>query len=104
LSDIYASLLALQSALTPVTVTTLKRAYYNMMLKTLKVTTNKLTENVLSINCVFQEAIIVSVATTIVPASQLKVPGSNLGTQSVGNKSALAVLFGAGQTAPGAVP
>lgn len=78
--------------LMPFNVVTPKRTYYNMMLQTLGMTTDKKTENVLAINATFQEVIIVPIAVTNVPPSQLKNPGSNAGVQNVGNKSALKSL------------
>lgn len=110
LSSIYQSLLALQqptpsptlsgtsllslgsappAALTPFIVTTPKRTYYNMLLVSLGCTTDKKTENVLSINASFQEVILVPITTTNVPASQLKNAGSNSGTQNAGEKSVI---------------
>jgi hypothetical protein len=92
LSDIYASLLLLQSQFTPFTCVTPKRTYYNMLLETLSQTTDKKTENVLSIAATFQEVIIVPVSTTLIPPSQLSNPGVNAGITNVGNKSALLSL------------
>lgn len=74
------------AALQVVTVTTPKRTYKNMVAKMIKCTTDKNTENILSIGITFQEVITVSVGLTDVPASQLKNPSSNAATQTVGNK------------------
>ena len=92
LSDIYQKLLTLQSDRTPFNVITPTRTYYNMLFAALGKTTDKKTENVLSINATFQEVIIVPVTTTVVPRSQLKNPGANGGTQNAGKKSALLSL------------
>jgi len=89
LATIYQNLLALQSTFTPFNVVTPKRTYYNMLFSALGQTTDKKTENCLAINATFQEVIIVPVATTVVPRSQLKNPGSNGGTQSGGKQSTL---------------
>lgn len=91
LSGLYTALQNLQVSFTPFSVITPKRTYSNMLLAILGQTTDKKTENCLSLNLSFQEALIVSVGTTIVPRSQLRNPGSNGGTTSVGNKSALLV-------------
>jgi hypothetical protein len=93
LEDIYESLLALQQpippdVLTPFVVTTPKRVYNNMLLTSLGLTTDKKTENVLSISASFQEVIIVSVGATIVPRKRLKNAANNGGVQNVGKKSA----------------
>lgn len=104
LADTYAQLLALQSTFVPFDVTTPKRVYSNMMLKMLKCTTNKQTENILAINCTFQEALIVFVDTAAVPLSQLKNPKSNAATQKAGNKSGFKILLGANTVSPGSVP
>jgi hypothetical protein len=96
LSDIYQSLLTLQSSRTPFECFTPKRSYPNMLLATLGQTTDKKTENVLSINASFQEVIIVPVSTANLLPSQLKTPSVNSGVQDVGNKSILsktATLF-----------
>lgn len=118
LSDIYQKLLALQQpqvptaqplpasfvgppppalppTIQPFTVVTPKRTYYNMLLAVLGLTTDKRTESVLAINCTFQEVIIVPVVTTTVPKSQLANPGSNAGTQNVGQKQSF--LYTGGQ-------
>lgn len=97
LNQIYASLLALQepippAVLTPFSVNTPKRTYNNMLLGTLGCTTDKKTENVLSITATFEEVIIVPVTTTTVPPSQLKNANVNQGTQKAGHKSALLTL------------
>jgi hypothetical protein len=99
LNQIYASLQQLQQPIPPAilatfTVTTPKRNYYNMMLATLTNTTNKQTENILSISATFEEMITVPVTTTNVPPAQLQNASNNQGTQNAGKKSALATLTG----------
>jgi hypothetical protein len=99
LNQIYASLLALQQPIPPAilatfTVTTPKRNYNNMLLTTLTCTTNKQTENVLSISATFEECITVPITTTNVPPSQLQNAANNQGTQNAGKKSFLAALTG----------
>lgn len=104
LKQIYQSLITLQNSLTPFTCITPKRTYTNMLFASLGQTTDRKTENCLAINATFEQVIIVSVATTIVPSSQLANPASNGGVQQAGKKSSLFTFFGAGQTAPGATP
>ncbi len=87
LEQIYKNLLALQSSFIPFDCITPKRTYTNMLLSALGQTTDKKTENCLAITASFQEVIIVPIATANVPASQLKSPEKNAGTQKVGNKS-----------------
>lgn len=89
LAQIYQSLLDLQSSFVPFNVVTPKRTYFNMLFASLGQTTDKKTENVLAISASFMEVILVPIVTTNVPKSQLKRPASNLGTQAVGQKSAI---------------
>jgi hypothetical protein len=87
LSTIYGNLLALQNSFVPFNCTTPKRTYYNMLFAALGVTTDKNTENILSVNCTFQQIITVPVGITTVSRSQLSNPGSNGGTQTAGTKT-----------------
>jgi hypothetical protein len=59
--QIYADLLTLQKSRIPFDVVTGKRAYSNMLVKSLKTTTSKDTENSLIITATFQQIIMVSV-------------------------------------------
>lgn len=95
LSNIYQQLLTLQSTFSPVIVTSPKRTYPNMLISALGVTTEKRSENILSVNVTFQEVILVPIVSTIVPRSQLKNAGSNGGTQPVGQKQS--AFFSAAQ-------
>jgi len=104
LSQIYASLIALQNQLTPFTCITPKRTYRNMLFATLSQTTDKKTENCLAISASFEQVIIVNIGVITIPPSQLTSPASNAATALAGKKSALFTIFGAGQTAPGAAP
>jgi hypothetical protein len=87
LSTIYQNLLALQNSFQPFNCTTPKRTYYNMLFASLGLTTDKQTENVLSINCSFQQIITVPIGITTVSRSQLKNPGNNGGTGVAGTKT-----------------
>lgn len=89
LSTIYQNLLNLQNSFTPFTCSTPKRTYSNMLFSALGVTTDKKTENILAINCSFQQIITVPITTANVPKSQLKNPGSNQGTQPVGSNQSV---------------
>lgn len=92
LSKIYQDLLDLQNSRVPFDIVTPKRIYRNMLFSMLSQTTDKTTENCLSISASFQEVILVSVTTVQVPRSSLKNPGSNGATQNAGKKSALLSL------------
>lgn len=89
LAETYNNLLLLQSSRVPFDVVTGKRAYTNMLIKSLGQTTDVQTENVLSINMSLQEIIITSVEVTAVPprASQ-KNAGKTGATENAGKKSA----------------
>lgn len=89
LLELYQQLLDLQSSRLPFDITTPKRIYRNMLMSSLSQTTDKNTENILSISMAFQEVIIVSVTTTSVPREQLKNPGSNGPTQPAGVKQSI---------------
>lgn len=95
LSGIYQKLLALQSSFVPFTCSTPKRTYTNMLFSALGVTTDKKTENILSVNCSFQQIITVPLSVGNIPRSQLKNAGSNGGTQPVGQKQS--ALYTGGQ-------
>lgn len=92
LSKIYQNLLDLQSSRVPFDVITPKRIYRNMLIGTLSQTTDKNTENCLSISIAFQEIIIVKVSTTQVPRTKQKNPGATGKTENAGKKSALQSL------------
>jgi hypothetical protein len=95
LSKIYQDLLDLQSSRVPFTIVTPKRIYYNMLISSIGMTTDKGTENALKISLSCQEIIIVSVTTTQVPRTKQKNPGTTGKTENVGKKSALATGFDA---------
>lgn len=91
LSKIYQELLDLQATREPFDIITPKRIYSNMLMTTLAQTTDKHTENCLSISMSFQEVIIASIASVTVeaPRSRQRNPGRTGGTQKAGKKSAL---------------
>lgn len=89
LSKIYQDLIELQASRVPFTVVTPKRIYNNMLIASLGQTTDRNTENCLSISLSFQEVILVQVTTTTVPRSKQRNPGATAKTENVGKKSAL---------------
>ena len=89
LSKIYQNLLDLQNLKEPFDIITPKRIYHNMLMATISQTTDKATENCLSISMSFQEVIIVSVSTTSVPRQKQRNPKVTAKTDPAGNKSAL---------------
>lgn len=92
LDEIYQALLKLQASKIPFDVVTGKRIYKNMMLTSLGNTTDKKTENILSISFTIEEIIIAQVEiVTVPPRSKQKSPGRTGATQKAGTKSAEAV-------------
>lgn len=90
LSKMYQSLLDLQFPPVPIDVVTPKRIYRNMLISSLRQTTDKLTESVLAIDIVFQQVILVDIAPVqVAPLSQQRSPKKTAGTQNTGKKSAL---------------
>jgi len=67
--DVYQQLLDLQNTREPFEISTGKRSYESMMLRSLAVVTNKETENCLMVEARFQQVIIVQVRTTTLPPS-----------------------------------
>lgn len=92
LSKIYQDLLDLQNSRVPFDVLTPKRIYRNMLISSLKQTTDKSTENCLSLGISFQEVILVSVSTTTVPRARQRNAAVTGATQNAGKKSALLSL------------
>jgi hypothetical protein len=95
LAKIYATLLNLQGLRTPFNVVTPKRIYTDMLLASLTQTTDKNTENCLSVAMAFQQVIIVSVSVTSVPRINQTNPASTGATQNAGTKQS--ALFSAKQ-------
>lgn len=90
LSEIYKDLLKLQIDRAPFDLVTPKRTYENMLLASIGQTTDKHTENILSVSLSFQQVIFVSVATTDqVPRNRQKNAAATGATQPGGKKSAL---------------
>lgn len=90
--DIYQKLLQLQEQRIPFDVLTGKRAYVNMLIRSLSTTTDKTMENSLIVTAVLKQVILVSTKplSLSAPADQQKFPGStnpptNLGTKILGD-------------------
>lgn len=90
LAAIYQQFLDLQSSRTPFNVITPKRIYKNMLVATLRQTTDKSTENILALDVTLQQVILVSIGVTTVSPSNQGNKAKTQATQNVGRKSALA--------------
>lgn len=98
LAQTYASFLKIQSARQTFTVATPKRTYKDMLMTSVRMTTDKNTENILALAFTCQQVILVNVGSTVVNPLKLASPANNAGTNNVGNVSA------AGQIAQGVNP
>jgi len=86
-NQVYQQLLNLQQSRVPFSLTTGKRAYNNMLIKSLAVTTDKTSENALMLTAVMRQVIIVQTqATTLQPAENMADPSSTAVTQNAGTK------------------
>lgn len=89
LTETYNNLLRLQSSRLPFSLVTGKRAFSNMLIKSLSQTTDSQTENVLSLHLDLQQIIITSVdVVSVPPRSQQSKPGTTSGTENAGQKQA----------------
>jgi hypothetical protein len=89
LSTLYQELLDFQKERELFSVTTGKRTYSNMLLKSLSLTTDKNTENVLSLSADFKEIIVAELETTTMPArANQKMAATTGSTSNVGVKNA----------------
>ena len=89
LEDIYQDLLDLQALREPFEIVTGKRIYSDMLFKTIAVTTDKVTEQVLAVQCSFKQVILVDVVlTTVPPRAKQANPGKTGGTEKAGAKQA----------------
>lgn len=88
--EMYQNLLELQKSRVPFEIFTGKRIYQNMLVKSLAVTTDKDTENVLLVTAVCREVILVSTQVVSVgaPADEQAEPESTQATSEQGQKSA----------------
>lgn len=97
---VYQNLLVLQASRIPFDILTGKRAYDNMLVKSLRVVTNRESENALLVTVVCRQVLIVSTrtATVAAPKSSQASPGTTAPTESKGTKSAQpAPNYNAGQ-------
>lgn len=84
-SDVYQKLLDLQQSRQPFDLTTGKRAYSNMLIKSLSVTTDAASENALMLTAVMRQIIIVQTqVTTLQPAANHADPQSTAPVQNTG--------------------
>lgn len=88
---IYQGLLALQSNKVLLVVSTGKRLYTNMLIKSLSVTTDADTENCLMVNVTFRKVFIAETQETTVLAEQQKEPEKTAPVQEGGTKQAVPV-------------
>lgn len=94
LSKIYQDLLDLQNDRAPFEIVTPKRIYRSMLISSIGVTTDKRTENILSVSISFQQVILVTVSTATIPRARQRNAGATGKTEPAGKKSALKTLFG----------
>lgn len=95
LAETYEKFRQLQASREPFDVVTGKRAYKNMLIKSLGQTNDALTENILSLSLELQEIFIVQIETTTVPPrANQKTPGKTGATENAGQKSAQPVGSG----------
>lgn len=87
---IYENMLILQASRIPFDILTGKRAYQNMLIKSLREQTNRDTENSLVLSIVCRQVLIVrtQVVTVGAPKADQKEPGSTQPTQDKGTKAA----------------
>jgi len=91
--DIYSKLLVLQESRVPFDVFTGKRSYTNMLLKSLRVDTDRESENTLMVTATLQQVLLVRVTSivnaksTSAPASAMTVPQSTQPTKDSGVKA-----------------
>lgn len=102
ISTVYQNLLDLQSTFVPFNCTTPKRTYLNMLFASLGLTTDKHSENILSVNCSFQQIITVPIGITTLTRSQLAKPGVNGQTQGAGTKKAQSLISRTAESIKGA--
>lgn len=87
LDQLYLQFTNIQKSRVPLTVTTPKRVYLNMLIAEIDCHTDERTENILSLTLLFQEVNIVKIGTATVPPSQQRNPGSTQDTQNTGQKT-----------------
>jgi hypothetical protein len=89
LDETYAAMLELQESRVPFEVVTGKRIYTNMLFKSLRQTTDKNTDNVLSIQAILKHVILTTVTiTSVPPRARQKNPAKTGATSKAGSKKA----------------
>lgn len=91
IADAYAYLLKLQASRKPFDVITGKRAYKNMLIKSLANTTDRKTNETLDIVVGFRQIIVVNTSTAKIVISNQRNPQVTVGVQNTGNKNPQAV-------------
>lgn len=88
LRETYTALLGLQASREPFDIVTGKRVYTNMLFKSLAVTTDVTTENVLAFNAEFLEVFLTSLqVVSVPPRAQQAEPGATGATVNAGEKA-----------------
>jgi len=87
LQQLYDTFIQLQKLRTPFTVSTPKRIYDDMLISSLKLHTDKETENILSLYLSFQQVFFVSVGTIFTQKQLLKTPQKNQGVKKTGKQA-----------------
>ncbi|QNH50343.1 hypothetical protein HWI77_11510 [Acinetobacter venetianus] len=108
LTIVYQTLQQLQDQALPLIISTGKRLYTNMLIKSLGCTTDLQTENVLMIDITFKKVIMVSTQTTFIAIENQKSPEATAGVADGGtvqpkevSTSVLGQLFGGAQVGGG---
>ncbi len=89
IADAYAYLLKLQASRVPFDVVTGKRAYKNMLIKSLATSTDRKTSEILDIVVGFKQIIVVKTSTSKIEITNQKTPQVTGSTQNTGNKNPL---------------
>lgn len=98
---VYQQLLALQESRIPFDLSTGKRNYKNMLIRSLAVDTDQQTEGALFVTLVCQQIIIVQTQTVILtPSADMKNPQKTAQTQSAGVKQAVPAVPSPGGASP----
>jgi hypothetical protein len=95
LSQLYSQLQKLQASAEPFDIVTPKRIYKSMLMTTLTMTVDKLTENCLAIHASYQQIILVPLQATTVPRINQKSPAKTAATANTGNQSVISKLVSA---------
>jgi hypothetical protein len=89
LGAIYKTFLDLQKTLQPFTVITPKRIYQNMLIASLRCSTDKTTENILALDVGLQQIILVNIGTTQIAIGNQGNPAVTQATQNLGQQQSI---------------